>query len=86
MWARLRRPPNSKRSPVPIGIFALAATILLSSIAVQSATDAGAPHAMTVTLLGFGGFLAIMGVLANVMEVYGLGALAPGILFFALDL
>jgi hypothetical protein len=70
---------------VPIGLFAFAATILLSSIAVQSATDADAPHAMMATLLGFGGFLAFMGVLANVMEVNGLGGIAPGILFFALD-
>jgi hypothetical protein len=70
---------------IPIGIFAFSATILLSSIAVQSATDADAPHAMMATLLGFGAFLAFMGGFANVMEVDGLGGLAPGILFFALD-
>ena len=70
---------------VPIGLFAFAATILLSSIAVQSATDADAPHAMMATLLGFGAFLAFMGVLANVMEVNGFGGITPGILFFALD-
>jgi hypothetical protein len=70
---------------IPIGIFAFAATILLSSIAVQSATDAEAPHAMMATLLGFGGFLVCMGMLANVMEVFRFGGLAPGILFFALD-
>jgi hypothetical protein len=70
---------------IPIGIFAFSATILLSSIAVQSATDADAPHAMMATLLGFGLFLAFMGGFANVMEVDGLGGLAPGILFFALD-
>jgi len=70
---------------VPVGIFAFAATILLSSIAVQSATDADAPNAMMATLLGFGGFLVFMGGFANVMEVSTLGGLAPGILFFALD-
>jgi hypothetical protein len=71
---------------VPIGIFAFAATILLSSIAVQSSTDAEAPSAMTATLLGFGAFLVFMGGMANIMEVDTLGGLAPGILFFALDL
>ncbi len=51
----------------------------------QSATDADAPDAMMATLLGFGGFPAFMGGFANVMEVNGLGGLAPGVLFFALD-
>jgi len=37
------------------------------------------------TFLGFGGFLFAMGILANVMEVEGLGGVAPGILFFSLD-
>ena len=70
---------------IPVGIFAFGATILLSSIAVQSATDADPRHAMLATLLGFGGFLIFMGGFANVMEVSSLGGLAPGILFFALD-
>jgi hypothetical protein len=71
---------------IPIGILAFSATILLSSVAVQSVTDAEAPAAMTATLGGFAAFLIVMGVFANLMEVGTLGGLAPGILFFSLDL
>ncbi len=70
---------------VPIGIIAFGWTLLLSSVAVQSATDAEAPAAMTATLVGFAGFMIFMGGFANVMEVGRLGGLAPGILFFSLD-
>ena len=71
---------------IPIGIFAFAVTILLSSVAVQTVSDGDGGHAMLATLLGFGVFLVFMGGFANVMEVGGLGGVAPGILFFSLDL
>ena len=71
---------------VPVGIFAFAVTILLSSVAVQTTSDGDGGHAMLATLLGFGGFLIVMGVFANVLEVGTFGGVAPGILFFSLDL
>jgi hypothetical protein len=70
---------------IPIGIFAFGATILLTSLAVQTTSDADPSQSMVAAFLGFGGFLVVMGVLSNVMEVEGLGGVAPGILFFSLD-
>jgi hypothetical protein len=71
---------------IPIGIFAFCATILLTSVAVQTSSEAEPSQAMMATFLSFGvPFLLAMGILSNVMEVEGLGGVAPGILFFSLD-
>ena len=43
-------------------------------------------EAMLSALGGFVVFVAFMGACANVMEVATFGGLAPGILFFSLDL
>jgi hypothetical protein len=70
---------------IPIGIFAFGATILLTSLAVQTASDADPSQAMLAAFLGFGAFLVAMGVLSNIMEVESIGGVSPGILFFSLD-
>jgi len=41
---------------------------------------------MVANLAGFAAFLIVMGGFANIAEVGTFGGLAPGILFFSLDL
>jgi hypothetical protein len=71
---------------VPIGMLAFAMALLLTNVAIQTTTDAGAREATVANLAGFGAFLVVMGVFANIAEVGTFGGLAPGILFFSLDL
>ena len=71
---------------VPIGMLAFAMALLLTNVAIQTATDAAVREATVANLAGFGAFLIVMGVFANIAEVGTFGGLAPGILFFSLDL
>lgn len=70
---------------VPFGVFSLALTFHFSNIAIEQATGVTTREATFANLAGFGTFLVFMGALANVFEANGVGGLAPGLLFFALD-
>jgi hypothetical protein len=70
---------------VPFGLLAFGMTLLLTTAAIQYAAEIDLREAMTANLAGFGVFLAFMGMCANISETAGLGGIAPGILFFALD-
>ncbi len=70
---------------VPLAVIPLAATVLLSLVAVEAASDAEPGQALLATLSGFAAFALVMGILANIAEVEGVGGVAPGLFFFALD-
>ncbi len=70
---------------VPLAVIPLAATVLLSLVAVEAASDAEPRQALLATLAGFAAFALVMGILANIAEVEGIGGAAPGLFFFALD-
>jgi hypothetical protein len=71
---------------VPFGIFSLGLTVLFSNIAIEQTTGVTPREATFANLAGFGAFLVFMGAFANVAEAGTFGGLAPGILFFSLDL
>ena len=71
---------------VPFGLLAFGLTLMLTTAAVERAAEIEPRQAMLSTLGGFAVFLMFMGAFANVMEVATFGGLAPGILFFSLDL
>ncbi|MCH8050710.1 MAG: YIP1 family protein [Chloroflexi bacterium] len=71
---------------VPFGLLAFGITLMLTAAAVERAAEIEPRQAMLSTLGGFAVFLMFMGAFANVMEVATFGGLAPGILFFSLDL
>ncbi len=71
---------------VPIGIVSLAMTVLLTNVAVQHASDAEVREATLANITGFAVFAIVMGLFANTLEVDRVGGLAPGLLFFSLDL
>lgn len=71
---------------VPFGVFSLAMTFLLSNIAIEQASGVTTREATFANMAGFGIFLAFMGAASNVMEAGVFGGVAPGILFFSLDL
>ncbi len=71
---------------VPFGIIAFSMAVLFTNIAIQQAVEVDAREATLANLTGFAAFAIAMGVLANVWEVDALGGLAPGVLFFALDI
>ena len=70
---------------VPFGVLSLALTMLFSNVAVEVATGVSPREATIANLAGFGAFLGIMGISANLFEENTIGGLAPGLLFFALD-
>jgi hypothetical protein len=70
---------------VPFGVLSLAMALLFSNVAVEVATGVSPREATIANLAGFAPFLALMGFSANVFEENGIGGLAPGLLFFALD-
>jgi len=70
---------------IPIGILAVVATVLLSNLAIESTTSATTNRIMIANLSGFAAFALIMGILANIGQVAGIGGIAPGIFFFTLD-
>ena len=71
---------------VPFGLLSFGATLMLTTAAVERAAEIEPRQAILSTLGGFAVFLMFMGAFANVMEVATFGGLAPGILFFSLDL
>jgi len=71
---------------VPFGAFAVAATLLLTNVAIQAATDAEPQQVIVSNLAGFAVFAIALGILANVGQIYDTGGLAPGIFFFDLNL
>ncbi len=71
---------------VPFGLLAFGITLMLTAAAVEQVAEIEPRQAMLSTLGGFAVFLMFMGAFANVMEVATFGGLAPGILFFSLDL
>jgi hypothetical protein len=75
-----------KTLAIPFGVIAFAVTVLITNIAVQETTKAGARETTIANLSGFTVFAIVMGVFANIAEVSTLGGLAPGIFFFSLDL
>lgn len=75
---------------VPFGAFAVAATLLLTNVAIQATTDAEPRQVIVSNLAGFLVFAIVLGILANVGQIsvagYEQGGLAPGIFFFELNL
>ena len=71
---------------VPFGLIAFGMAILYTNIAIQQTADVDVREATLANLTGFGAFAIVMGVLANIAEVGTFGGIAPGILFFSLDL
>jgi len=70
---------------VPLGAFAVATTLLLTNAAIQATTDAEPQQVIVSNLAGFLVFAIVLGILANVAQIYDIGGLAPGILFFELN-
>jgi hypothetical protein len=71
---------------VPFGILSLGAAFLFTNFAIETTADVTTRESTFANLAGFGTFLIFMGALANVMEAGTFGGLAPGLLFFSLDL
>jgi hypothetical protein len=71
---------------VPFGVFSLGITFLFTNIAIEQASGLDTREATLANLGGFGVFLIFMGVAANIAEAGTFGGLAPGLLFFSLDL
>ena len=70
---------------VPFGVIAVAATVALTYVAIQAATDAQPQQVMLANIVGFLVFAVVLGILANISEVYNTGGLAPGLFFFNLN-
>ena len=71
---------------VPFGVIAITATVALTYVAIQAATESAQPHqVMLANIVGFVIFAVILGILANLSEVYNIGGLAPGLFFFNLS-
>jgi hypothetical protein len=70
---------------VPFGVIAIAGTLLLSHVAIQATTTAESRHVVLANITGFVVFAVVLGILANISEVYSWGGLAPGLFFFNLN-
>ena len=71
---------------VPFGVLSFGITLLFTNIAIQQTAGTDARETTLANLTGFGAFVIVMGVFANIAEVGTFGGIAPGILFFSLDL
>jgi hypothetical protein len=71
---------------VPFGLLAFGMAVLFTNVAIERTSGADVRETMLANLTGFGAFVVVMGVFANIAEVGTLGGIAPGILFFSLDL
>jgi hypothetical protein len=71
---------------VPFGVLSLGITFLFTNIAIEQASGLDTREATIANAGGFAVFLIFMGVAANIAEAGTFGGLAPGILFFSLDL
>jgi len=70
---------------VPFGVVAIGSTLLLSNVAIQATTTADSRQVVLANVVGFLVFAVILGILANVSDVYNWGGLAPGLFFFNLN-
>ncbi|MGQ9573258.1 MAG: hypothetical protein ACUVV3_08765 [Dehalococcoidia bacterium] len=71
---------------VPFGVIAVGATLLLSNAAIQAASDAEPQQVIVSNLAGFLVFAIVLGLLANVAQIYNTGGISPGIFFVSLDI
>jgi hypothetical protein len=71
---------------IPLGLLAFGIALIVTTAAVEEVSEIEPRQAQIATLAGFAVFLIFMGAFANVMEVGTFGGIAPGILFFSLDL
>ena len=71
---------------IPIGMLAFGIALLLTNAAIQAASDAEFKEAAVANIAGFGVFLVGMAICSNILEAGTFGGIAPGILFFSLDL
>ena len=71
---------------VPFAVIAVGTTLLLSNSAMQAATDAEPQQVIVSNLAGFAVFAIVLGILANVAQIYEIGGISPGIFFISLDL
>ena len=69
---------------IPIALVALAATLILTNYAIESASGTTGSHVLWANIAGFSVFALVMGILSNISEVSVVGGLAPGIFFFNL--
>lgn len=70
---------------VPFAAIGVGATVALSYVAIQAATDAQPQQVMLANIIGFIIFAIVLGILANVAEGDIGAGLAPGLFFFSLD-
>lgn len=70
---------------VAFGVIAVASTVALTYVAIQAATDAEPQQVMLANVVGFVIFAVVLGILANVSDVFDTGGLAPGLFFFNLN-
>ena len=70
---------------VPFGVIGIAGTLLLSNVAIQATTTADSRQVVLANVAGFLVFAVVLGILANISEVYNWGGLAPGLFFFNLN-
>lgn len=70
---------------VPFGVIAIAGTLLLSNAAIRASTDAEPRQVILANVAGFAVFAIILGILANIAQIYERGGLAPGLFFISLD-
>jgi hypothetical protein len=71
---------------VPFAVIAVGTTLLLSNSAMQAASDAEPQQVIVSNLAGFAVFAIVLGILANVAQIYEIGGISPGIFFVSLDL
>jgi hypothetical protein len=70
---------------IPFGVIAIAGAVLLSHVAIQATTNAESRQVVLANMVGFVVFAVVLGILANISDVYNWGGLAPGLFFFNLN-
>jgi len=70
---------------VPFGVIAIGGTLLLTNAAIQATTTADSRQVLLANVVGFLVFAIVLGILANISDVYNWGGLAPGLFFFNLN-
>jgi hypothetical protein len=71
---------------VPFGVLAISMAVLFSNAAIEETAGTDTRETTLANLTGLAAFLIGMGIFANIAEVGTFGGLAPGLLFFSLDL
>ncbi len=70
---------------IPFGMISFGMVFLFTNIAIQQTSGADLRETTMANVTGFVAFAVVMGMFANVAEVGNAGGVAPGVLFFALD-